>query len=93
MAIELTDGAWTDAEITTFQRRVALLEKLGLNEVLAEKTAQTMLYRDRPESGDDRRLCIECKHLSKGVCTQRVGIPDLRLVLQRCDAFGSRSAA
>lgn len=81
---------WTDDEINTFTRRVALLKK-GMDEVEAERLAEEMLRRDRPESGDDRRLCLECSRFRKGRCSR--GMPALPTILQRCDTFAMRGAA
>lgn len=84
-------SAWTDAEIETFTRRSRVLQKIGLSAMEAEQTAETMMHRDRPESGDDRRLCLECASLKKGRCTRR-GYMALPTVLQRCDGFSLRGA-
>lgn len=80
---------WTDAEIETFTRRVAALKK-GMNEMEAEHLAEQLLYRDRPGSGDDRRLCLECARFQKGRCIR--GLPALPTVLQRCDRFAAKGA-
>lgn len=84
---EVADGGWTDLEISTFLRRVAVLTK-GIGEMEAERLAQRMLYRDRPESGDDRRICLECAHFAKGKCRRRIDA--VRTLLQRCDSFALR---
>lgn len=76
---------WSDAEIETFTRRNERFLKIGLTVMDAEKLAQTMLYRDRPDSGDDRRLCLECKRFRSNKCGIR--LPMLTTVLQRCDGF------
>lgn len=82
-------GDWTDAEIARFVRRASTFVAEGLNDEDAERLAQTMLYRDRPDSGDDRRVCFECKHLrSNSRC--RPGLLPLRFTLQRCDGFELR---
>lgn len=83
---------WTDAEIETFTRRVKALNK-GMDEVSAERLATEMLHRDRPESGDDRRICLECKGLRKGVCTRAPRrFEPVPTILQRCDWFALRGA-
>jgi hypothetical protein len=95
----IPDGGWTDQEITTFSRRAERFTKAGMSDMEAEKLAQQMLYRDRPESGDDRRICVECKGFKKGVCAfavrmgQRFGTVPLWNVLQRCDGFTLRGVA
>lgn len=78
---------WTDAEIATYLRRVAALSK-GMTEVDAEQLAERMLHRDRPDSGDDRRICLECTGFKKQRCT-RGNVP-LPAILQRCDGFAMR---
>lgn len=80
---------WTDLEIETFTRRVAVLKK-GTSEMDAERLATEMLYRDRPVSGDDRRLCLECARFAKGRCTR--GLVALPTILQRCDTFAAKGA-
>ena len=93
------DGGWTDREIKIFIRRCAALENERLNAMDAENLAQSMLYRDRPGSADDRRICLECKALVDRVCTlaRKIGLRDgfrpLRTILQRCDAFTMRGKA
>lgn len=90
---ELTDppdGGWTDKEIETFSRRAGRLTKAGMIDMEAEKLAQKMLYRDRPESGDDRRICVECSLFVKGGCKR--GLVSPWNVLQRCDGFQMRGA-
>lgn len=90
---EPPDGGWTDQEIATFDRRVGRLIKDGMSEMEAEQLAQTMLYRDRPGSGDDRRICAECMHLKGRLCSAaqklglRYGFEPVRTVLQRCGQF------
>jgi len=59
----------------------------------AEKLSEAMLYRDRPDSGDDRRLCLECKKLRADGCKTSHYVPQLVTVLQRCDGFELRGAA
>lgn len=86
-------GDWTDKEIARFMARVERLQNEGLTEMEAEALAQTMLYRDRPMSGDDRRVCLECQHIKGAFCQasesfgQRKNMQPVRTVLQRCDGF------
>jgi hypothetical protein len=97
-AKEVPDGGWTDAEIARFTARLGRLIKEGMGEVAAEKLAEAMLLRDRPGSGDDRRICLECKGFKAGVCgfAERMGLRrghvPLRTILQRCDGFVLRGA-
>lgn len=88
------ETAWTDEEIATFTRRNERFLKMGMTELNAEKLAADMLDRDRPVSGDDRRLCLECAHfgLKRGTCAKR-GYLALPTILQRCDGFSLRGAA
>jgi hypothetical protein len=80
--------SWTDSEIARFQKREAAFIKNGLGIDDAEKLAETMLYRDRPDEGDDRRLCFECKHFAPEKC--RNGQALNPFVMQRCPWFELR---
>ena len=81
-------GDWTDPEIYRFIRREAKFIEHGLGEKDAEKLAETMLYRDRPDESDDRRLCFECKHFAPPKC--RNGQALNPFVIQRCPGFELR---
>ena len=85
---------WDDKEIETFMRRSARFLKMGMTEMESERLATEMLQRDRPVSGDDRRLCLECSgfDLKRAAC-KRPGMLALPTVLQRCDGFALRGAA
>ncbi len=78
-------GDWTDTEIARYLKREATLKQNGLDDADAERLAERLLYRDRPGSGDDRKLCLECKNLRGTLCAKRLG--PLRFVMQRCDGF------
>ncbi len=80
--------SWTDSEIARFQKREAAFIKNGLGIDDAEKLAETMLYRDRPDEGDDRRVCFECKHFAPEKC--RNGQALNPFVMQRCPWFELR---
>ena len=80
--------SWTDSEIARFQKREAAFIKNGLGIDDAEKLAETMLYRDRPDEDDDRRVCFECKHFAPEKC--RNGQALNPFVLQRCPGFELR---
>jgi len=78
---------WSESEIETYQRRLAVLRK-GLSEVDAERLAEEMLRRDRPGSGDDRRICLECRGYRNGSCKRSPRrLEPVATVLQRCDWF------
>jgi hypothetical protein len=89
--------AMTGREINTFSARTIVFNRRGMPSVNAEALAYKLVNRDR--DGDDRRLCLECVHLSgqRGAwrCNQwqqagmgAAGIPaGLVLMLQRCDSF------
>lgn len=74
--------AWTDAEIVTFEKRVARSTGLGYPD--AKGRAEKLLHRDR--GGDPHRLCVECQHAGPGYrCAKREAfLPDQ---LQRCPKF------
>ena len=76
---------WTDDEIARYLRREQAFINHGLNERDAEKLAQQLLYRDRPEECDDRRVCFECMHFAGRNC--RNGQTPLPFILQRCPGF------
>jgi len=91
-------SAMNTLEIDTFMGRVERFTRDGLDYAAAQKLADLLVIRDR--EGDDRRLCLECSHLSeRGRCLAaamgRVAGADRRLepvttILQRCEAFGLR---
>lgn len=54
--------AMTGAEIDTFTARLARFTRRGLAVPDAEALADKLVTRDR--ESDDRRLCLECFHLS-----------------------------
>ncbi len=93
------DEEWSDAEILRFGSRLAALQKRGMTDMDAERLAKQMLYRDRPESGDDRRICLECKGLKGAVCTfaqaigLRRGMEPVATIMQRCDGFQLKGQA
>ena len=88
---------WGDREIRRFQFRVGLFMRRGLSQADAEAWADRCAERDWER--DDRRFCIECRHLQRdGRClAARQGlVPDLdktfhagslRLTLMRCTGF------
>ena len=87
MGIRDTEGGgWTEIEIARFARRTEKFLSEGLDTDEADRLATQMLYRDRPNSGDDRRVCFECTHL-RANARCRPGVLPLRFVLQRCDGF------
>jgi hypothetical protein len=88
--------AMTGREIDTFTARLHHFTRRGLLESDAETLADKLVKRDR--EADDRRLCLECAHLSRASdlrCNQwqqaGLGAPGItagpHLVLQRCDGF------
>lgn len=86
---------WGDAQIRRFTYRLGLFQRRGWPEALAEAFADRLALRDQDK--DDRRACIECKHLQrdggcfaavqgwlKGVSARHHPVAD---VLFRCDSF------
>ena len=74
--------AWTDAEIVSFEQRVARSTWLGYPD--AKGRAERLLHRDR--DGDHRTLCVECLHAGPGYrCAKREAF--LADQLQRCPKF------
>lgn len=78
---------WTDAEIHRFVRREATFIAHGLAEHTAERLAQSLLLRDRPEEGDDRRVCWECDHFTVRNFRCQAREACLPFVMQRCPSF------
>lgn len=92
-------SAMTGKEINAFNGRLNILSRSGFNVQVAEAMAEKLLARDRDR--DDRRMCIECLHLTKRRCGnwQVAGVAlsardailpmDLIGLLQRCDGFAA----
>lgn len=92
-------AAMNTAEIDTFNARLHLFTRHGLNYTEAETLADGLVARDRDQ--DDRRLCLECLHLRRGTglwgCNQwkraglaAAGVPaEVVKLLQRCEGFTS----
>ena len=77
---------WTDAEIVSFNKRVARSTWLGYPD--ADGRAEKLLQRDR--EADDRRLCIECSHAGPGWrCAKREAF--FLDQLQRCPLFKEKT--
>lgn len=86
-----------DMEPARFLRRKAAMEQAGIDEIEATRTAVAMLLRDRPDSGDDRRVCFECAHLDGRVCRSdareamnvvtKGAFEPVRTILHRCEGF------
>lgn len=80
-------GDWTETEILRFINRQNRLLKIGMTEMHAEQIAETLLYRDRPDSGDDRHLCLECKNWRNRCMKPNGGYCTVPTMLQRCSGF------
>lgn len=87
---------WGDKEIARFQFRTALFRRRGIPEGYADELADRLFERDF--EGDDRRMCLECKHLQRtGACfaAAQGWMPanfsrrhePVRDLLQRCECF------
>lgn len=75
--------AWSELEIQTFVARVALFMRRGMSATDADDLAEALVLRDR--DGDDRRVCIECKHGRASRCPD--GAPMSLGLPHRCDGF------
>lgn len=73
-----------DREIGRMSYRIALFQRRGMTEREAESWSDRLLDRDRDR--DDRRLCIECKHLRPSYLC-KAGGASVRDLLQRCHLF------
>lgn len=76
----------TDTEQARYLRRRDTFVQHGLPLPDAMTLAEQLTRRDRPEEGDNRRVCFECKHLNGKRCMAQ-SVPPLRFILQRCDFF------
>jgi hypothetical protein len=97
----MTNVEWTEKEIKRFNMRAYKMVEIGayqakngdwiqgISTTEAEYVAQQMLYRDRPGSGDDRRICLECQWLDVRKC-RKLRLEPVRIVMQRCDGFSIR---
>lgn len=87
--------AWNDAQIKRYTFRQALFQRRGVDLFQAESLADRLATRDYER--DDRRMCLECKHIQRsGACfvasqghlkhasTKHAPVRD---ILFRCDAF------
>jgi hypothetical protein len=90
-------GPWDDAAISTFTQRVVLFLRRGINATDADDLAERLRLRDL--QGDDRRLCLECRHLAGrrcgNHCAAGVGrdLPEeLVMQPQRCPGFDAKES-
>ena len=84
----LAAPAMSSTESETFTARLAQFTDKGLDLHDAERVASRLHGRDR--DGDDRTLCIECRHFRIRRCA--VNDAFLPEQFQRCDRFVERSA-
>ena len=92
---------WSELESKRFLRRFKAMVQAEIDEVEAAQTAQKLLLRDRPDSGDDRRVCMECAHLDGRKCRStaraamhvvtRRDFEPVRTVFHRCEGFELRT--
>lgn len=84
---------WDDAACARFVARVSLSLRRGINATDADDLAERLHLRD--VQGDDRHLCVECRHYRPGRCgnPRAAGLHssdvgrDLAGMLQRCPGF------
>ena len=76
---------WSERETRRFLARSRAFQDYGLGEAEADQLADQLLRRDRPEEGDDRRVCWECQHFKPVKCF--AGEAPMPWVLQRCPSF------
>ncbi len=92
--------AMNTGEIATFSAQLLRFISKGVGVINAEALADRLVIRDR--ESDDRRLCLECAHLQRGMRRgnwKRAGVAtrandaqlstDLVNLLQRCDGFSN----
>ncbi len=76
---------WTDAEINRFELRRAMFVRRGQSLADAEALGDRLALRDQEQ--DDRRMCIECRHMQHDGRCVVLSIPTVKTTLQRCHAF------
>lgn len=77
---------WGDKQIARFQYRVGLFKRRGMREPDAETLADRLAERDWEK--DDRRTCVECKHLQRSLtCFLKLPITVDWMQLIRCEGF------
>ena len=81
---------WTKPEFERMQKRAGAFVGAGAEPHEAGYLAWRLLMRDRPDSGDDRRVCFECAHLRVTRCMKGVG--PMLFILQRCGEFEMKGA-
>jgi virulence-associated protein VagC len=88
---------WDDASIGQFVARVSLFLRRGISATDADDLAQRLHLRDL--QADDRRLCLECRHLVGRRCASHLAagvgrdLPEaLVMQLQRCPEFKDSAA-
>ncbi len=90
---------WNDAEIARAGSYMQQADRHGFDVDVAERITDRLILRDR--QGDDRRFCIECRHLNPaGQCNAaRSGrlpgadrdLEPVKVTLHRCPSFHSNS--
>jgi len=93
-------SAMNSGEVKRFIAREERFKVKGIQPEVAEATADKLVIRDREK--DDRRRCLECKHLNgyttlrcnnwkkAGICNSSEGAfisSDFAILLQRCHGF------
>lgn len=83
---------WDDAAVRRLAARVLLFIRRGVDATDADDLAERLQLRDAQQ--DDRRLCLECRHLAGRGClnarSANVGRelpPQMVTMLQRCPGF------
>ena len=83
---------WDDAAIGVFTQRVVLYLRRGINATDADDLAERLHLRDL--QGDDRWLCLECRHLAGRRCLNAgaAGVArdlpaEMVMQLQHCPGF------
>lgn len=79
-------NAMNTAEINRMALRIGMFQRRGLQLLQAEAFSDRCLLRDRDM--DDRRACVECKHLqARGTCAaKQAALP--KTMFHRCHKFG-----
>jgi len=78
---------WTEAEIERAMGYMQLARRHGLPEAALDHVADRLTQRD--QNGDDRVVCLECRHLDQeGRCAQDAAVPSVsKTGFRHCNRF------
>lgn len=85
----LIGSDWTNPERQKATKRATAFMASGLPKNESELLAVRLMYRDRPDYNDDRRVCFECQKMKgcKLLGPNNYTLDDDRYTPRRCPAF------